>query len=506
VVPHRPSCARSIWEKGRADDKPDWLIAHDVSSHCSITILRSYRIGHGWTLQQTVERIKDIYEEVYGTASLLSHQRLSSWEKGIDAPSAKYQDILCRLYATRLDRLGLGSDYTPEKGHISIPELDSNNATLRLEDDNKVDSASDIAPPDTAARQVSWYSGHSEWSLKSHSRSESAPSFASSILSREIDTYLETQSVGISTVEYWESLALEYGQIQLVASPNEFLPRLRDDIAAVFALIHRRQPLEVQRRLIRVIGQMAGIIACEVDVTGDRVKADRWFHTARLAADESDDSHLRAWVLANQAMSCLWYGRSPRTAVQLAQSAQGIAGRGPNPASALAAGMEARAYALLHDAHAAKEALERAEHTYGLLGEHQIKPSVLGIHEQILLYCRGNTLTLLAEYEAALDTHAQAIKMASGRMDTALCLIDQAVCLASLDNIGDAIQRIRQAMVDLPPESRQGLPRYRLNQVMALDPARPMNNILCAEISKYSLKGTAEKDRATLPALRKGLE
>jgi len=150
--------------------------------------------------------------------------------------------------------------------------------------------------------------------------------------------------------------------------------------------------------------------------------------------------------------------------------------------------MEARAHALLHDARAAREALVKAERTYGLLAEHQVKPNVLGIHEQLMLYCRGNTLTLLMEYGAALDTYTQAIGISSSHMDTALCVIDQAICLASLDELSEAVRRVRQAMTRLPPESRQGLPQNRLHQIAAANSSKSSIAMLSAEISKSSAK------------------
>ncbi len=156
---------------------------------------------------------------------------------------------------------------------------------------------------------------------------------------------LETQSVSAATVENWESIAHDYGYIALTAPPFTLLAQTMCRLNELQRTLSRRQPLEFQKRLHRVMAQLVGLIAIASNSVGQ--EGQEWFYTARLAANETDDRTLRAWVLAYEAMTNLWYDRPVTKAVELSRMAQVVAGTTPSAAGALAAAMEARAQARL---------------------------------------------------------------------------------------------------------------------------------------------------------------
>jgi hypothetical protein len=145
---------------------------------------------------------------------------------------------------------------------------------------------------------------------------------------RGANQLLETQSVSPATVDHWEMAVDIYEHLRMTAPPTVLLTRLLSDFADLQQILGCRQPLDFQRCLYYVMARFAGMIGLTlVDNTDDRAETQAWFHTARLAADEADDRILRAWVRVCESASYLWYSRPAARGVQLAQSAQALAGR-----------------------------------------------------------------------------------------------------------------------------------------------------------------------------------
>ena len=135
----------------------------------------------------------------------------------------------------------------------------------------------------------------------------------------------------------------------------------------------RRQPLDLQKRLYRVMAQMAGLIASSVNAVTVSRETHAWFHVARLAAEEAGDRTLRAWVAANEGMSYRVYDRLPQRAVDLARTAGALAGRTPTAAGALAAAIEARALARLGRRDEVRMAVRRSDEVFERLEEQQVR-------------------------------------------------------------------------------------------------------------------------------------
>jgi hypothetical protein len=68
---------------------------------------------------------------------------------------------------------------------------------------------------------------------------------------------------------------------------------------------------------------------------GDQRLARSFFRTARTAADETGDRHLRAWVVVREALAPLYYG-NPAEASALARAGADLAGRNPCVAGVMA--------------------------------------------------------------------------------------------------------------------------------------------------------------------------
>jgi transcriptional regulator with XRE-family HTH domain len=82
--------------------------------------LEAWRLAHGWSRTEVSARLDALYEADGLAAPRISSAELCRWEHGQRRPSDERIEYLCRLYATRPDRLGFGMDYSnAEVGHLA---------------------------------------------------------------------------------------------------------------------------------------------------------------------------------------------------------------------------------------------------------------------------------------------------------------------------------------------------------------------------------------------------
>lgn len=470
---HKPSCAQSIRRKNAAAGLSEWETAQAIQEHCSVGLLRAHRLARGWTLAQVVAELRSIYRDVWGVSPLISHQRISQWEKGTDVPNPRYLDALCRLYRTRPDRIGFGHDYSddslqehPEQIIVRYPSARGADEPVRwTQGAPPIGSPHDIRDEDDMERRqlLQLLAVHGGSAIQ-------APLFSALRKTRmQAETLLGTQSISLSSVDNWEMIAHDHGHFALTASPFTFLTQALGDFAELQRILSQRQPLDIQKRLYRVMAQLSGLIAISCNDIGP--DSHGWFHTARLAADETEDRALRAWVVAYEGMSYLWYGRPVERAVELLKTAQGIAGSTPSPASAFAAAMEARAQARLGRRRETLAAIHRSDALFERLSPDDASPNLLGLSEHLLRLCQGVALTTVGENEEALAVQQQSFTFSEvDVIDAALVLLDRAVCYIQLGEIEEGCRVASQALLDLRPESRRGIPLIRAQEAVRMIP------------------------------------
>ncbi|GAA2628328.1 hypothetical protein GCM10010411_77010 [Actinomadura fulvescens] len=74
--------------------------------------LEAWRLANGWTRAEVAARIDMLYEADGLIPPAIDAATLCRWELGERRPGQERIDYLCRLYRTRPDRLGYGSDHT----------------------------------------------------------------------------------------------------------------------------------------------------------------------------------------------------------------------------------------------------------------------------------------------------------------------------------------------------------------------------------------------------------
>lgn len=109
------------------------------------------------------------------------------------------------------------------------------------------------------------------------------------------------------------------------------------------------------------MAQFADLIGIGTMSIGHLTESHAWFHTARLAAGETGDRPLRAWVMALDGLVCFWDTALAHRGLRQCQSARAVASPNCAPAGALAAGIQARFHARLGQRREAVTAIRQAE-------------------------------------------------------------------------------------------------------------------------------------------------
>jgi tetratricopeptide (TPR) repeat protein len=276
-----------------------------------------------------------------------------------------------------------------------------------------------------------------------------------------------------SDLSYLESAAEQYGYGYRGQVPASLLGDLVADFSEIRPLIELPQPVSDRMRLCRVAGQMAGMTAVVLHDLGDRKEARAWFHTATLAAAESGDRSLHAWVLAREAMVPLNFG-APKAAADLAERARHTAGTTPPAAATLAAAVAARAYALTGQRDQARQALADADRLARRLPDDQRADTWFGHCEQKHHVHLSHALTTLGETRRARESQQTALALSAptSTMTRTLLRIDAATCLRRDGDSEQACRAATEALRELPADFHTGLTRTRALDLYRSIPAR----------------------------------
>jgi transcriptional regulator with XRE-family HTH domain len=82
--------------------------------------LEAWRYAHGWSRAEVCARLDALYESDGLAPPRISDAELCRWEHEQRRPSDERIEYLCRLYRTRPDRLGFGTDHSSvDIGHLA---------------------------------------------------------------------------------------------------------------------------------------------------------------------------------------------------------------------------------------------------------------------------------------------------------------------------------------------------------------------------------------------------
>ncbi|MFH7340612.1 hypothetical protein [Streptomyces sp. KHY 26] len=280
-----------------------------------------------------------------------------------------------------------------------------------------------------------------------------------------------------------EAAAERYGNGYHGQAPTEFLAELAADFHDLRPYLDSPQSVGTRMRVSRTAGQMAGMTAIVLHDLGARREARAWFATAAVAARESGDAQLHAWVLAREAMVPINWG-APATAARLAEEARQIAGPRPTAAATLAAAVAARAYALSHQPEAARTALSDADRYMDRLDTGARRDTWLTHGEQKHHVHLSHALTALGDTRRARASQQRALELSAptSTMTRSLLTIDAATCVHQDGDTEEACQRTVAVLTDLPDAYRTGLVHRRALDLYRSIPAQHHRERSVAEL------------------------
>jgi len=451
---HPSICARQIRLLAEQQGWSYDATAEAIHRHCGVHLLRAHRLARGWMLVDVVDRVRKESFAAGNPLTTMTHQRLSRWENGSDMPSARYLDSLCRLYRTRPDRLGFGRDYSALDPHHNVPEKSS--VLLETTGPDKGPGTSTLLwrPPEGADEMNRRQLIALATALAGTGLS---PALLQTIerVRREADSALSSSSVGHHVVDQLEQRATDYR-----TRPAAILLReLAMDFVEVRQLTGRPQPLDQQRRLYGLVAQLAGLLALTLKNLGRFSDARRWFATAQLAASETGDRQLRAWVLAKEAILAIDSDMPPEAVIKRARYAQAVAGSTASAGKLIAVTLEARALGMQGKTAGVEAKWREAEAIFAKLGPEAVNSSAFAMSEQQMHFYLGNAFRLSGLTHSAQPHWDRALSLypANEVQDPALVQLDRAAAFVRSGEVDVGCDYASDVLMSLPKESKVAL-------------------------------------------------
>ncbi|MFI1013029.1 helix-turn-helix domain-containing protein [Streptomyces sp. NPDC020965] len=439
---HPASCAARMRDRAETEGWPAEQAAATIAQCCSVSPLRAHRLARGWTLKQAVDAYRTMTQNV-AWAARVDQEQLRIWEtRPTRRPRAQTIDLLCRLYGTSAEGLGLSGDYSPAPTSTAsmpaIPDLHRN------------------AGPAAFAPQL-------------------AADALDQVLDRTrhgVDRTLARATVSPTQLDLLEERLLDLRRQYLVTAPVPMLGLMLPDLDEIQLLAAERQPATVQMRLSEMTAVLATLVADALMKVGRLRQSRAWYATARAAADDSTNTDLRARVRAQAAMLPYYYGPLG-TAVALSREARILARHHFTPTGAFAAAAEARALARHGDTTRAHEAIRRSRDAFDRASPGDPDDAFAFPERRLLLYLSGALTYLGNTHEAErIQTRALTLYGSHGGIDPALLHLEQAICLARERRLSEACQLATSAYLELPADQRTELLGARAHDVLTSIPER----------------------------------
>jgi hypothetical protein len=380
--------AREIRAMGLVSGLSTAQIADEIHDRCGpvagTSWIRAYRLALGVSLADLVAQVRAWYASEGRPAPRFSETLLSAYESGQKRPGPEYLHYLCAVYRAEPPDLGYPGQCFCGRTHRAGPVVPAGPARPAAPQPPPGPAPGQLAAPAAApgpgsdgpqpARPAapgpqppaaSRAAGNPEsltdpreaeddddvvrraqlWMIAdTAARVDSQFLGAVERIRRRMDDALVGGTVSASMLDQWEETSAGYGSQYMTVPPMRLICDVLLDFGDVRRMCEHRQPLDFSERLCRLAGQLAGLAGMLMIDVGQQRMARSFFRTARTAADETGDRHLRAWVAVREALVPLYYG-DPSEACALARTGAGLAGRNMCVAAAMAPALEARALA-----------------------------------------------------------------------------------------------------------------------------------------------------------------
>jgi len=291
-----------------------------------------------------------------------------------------------------------------------------------------------------------------------------------------IDDTLGACRVHLSVMDQWERVVYRHGEVFSTVPPITLLSDVLVDFGQLRKLLEQPQSLAASQRLTRVVALVTTVVGNLLCYLANPTESRAWLRTAGVAADETGDRALRAWVLLQEAHLSLYFG-NPHAVIELTQQATALAGDKPSVAAALAPAVAARALALLGRARETEAALERAYAAHARLRPEDTDPVnvLFNYPERVLHFHASNALTHIHRTARAYQERKKAAALyakTSEHIHPALMDMDHALCLIYAGGVNEACRYAQRTLRDLPSEYRVGIVWTRARAVLDAIPAK----------------------------------
>jgi transcriptional regulator with XRE-family HTH domain len=243
-----------------------------------------------------------------------------------------------------------------------------------------------------------------------------------------------------------EQYVLEYQQ----TGPDPLLVDVHDRLVEMQPWVKSRQSTAQQRRLSRVVAQLASLMGIFM-FDAERYKlAHRWFDTALDAAGEAEDDTLSAWVLIGKSFVPIYSGDA-QGALRLIRRGQSFTGSSASVARAMLAGLEARVQATMGNLAESRAALKEAEVVLDAAPKGEL--AVFSFTEAQLAFYAGTAFVRLRQPDVAQDYAHQALALYGSTphyMDPALVRLDMARSYLQQGEIEQACNLGSQVLAGTP--------------------------------------------------------
>jgi hypothetical protein len=449
-----------LTERAAAAGWSRWRVVQELSVRERVSLLAAHRLVRGWTLGQAVAHLAELPGENGRGRNAVTAQMLCAWERGRVAPSLANLDLLCRLYQTRADHLGLAGDYSdpaPEETAAAAAQVAADEAVLR-----RFAAAGGVVP---TARIMAVSTG---------------------VRSR-IEDLLARADEPVDW-DRWEEGAQAHDRRLVVDPGPTVLADVMNDLVAAQHLLGGDPSERHRRRISRLITQLGTMTAISMVGLGEYAEADSWYRMALTSAQSTGDRDLQSWVWTHRAALPILTG-DPGLGLARARIAVQVANRGP--ASVWAHAMAARALAFTGQSRAALRELGAAE---TMFARHDPGAAV-GISR-----C---TEHMLAWHQAQVHVRCSDLRTGLAAADTALAqtptdhpftvnvvLGERAVGLVRDGQIEQACRTGQQVLHGLPPQLRGGVVRAVISEVLDTVPPR-LRDLPCVRELASGLTGGA---------------
>lgn len=278
--------------------------------------------------------------------------------------------------------------------------------------------------------------------------------------------HLSEGAMSIASLDDWDQTIAEYGAATRDKPPILMIYDLANDLDQLNNAMAHCRTASALTRLTRVAAQITGLLVLSLVKLDDRAAFRRWARTARIAAVESGDSAVHAWVLMQEAHGH-YYSNDYATAIHVARQAQATTNNSC-VGTALSAALEARAHAAMANHGETVHALDRAETIFAALGSESLISSAFGYTESSFRFHAGSAFTNLRDTTNAAKAHERALQLIpeGDYTDLAFVHIDRASCLVSDGDAGGAASYLIDRLAPLTNEQRRGIISVRARDVI----------------------------------------